>query len=165
MKQMIKKILQVLWTIFFSMQINKHGKNLKVNFFSRANKNTILGNNVNFNGMQILGAGDVTIGDNFHSGRNCQMLTSFHNYDYGEAIPYDNTYINKNIYIGDNVWLGANVMILGGVTIGEGVIIQAGSVVVCNIPDYAIAGGHPAKVFKYRNIEHYTKLKEEGCFH
>ena len=53
---------------------------------------------------------------------------------------------------------------LAGVTIGEGAIIQAGSVVVSNIPDYAIAGGHPAKVFKYRDIEHYTKLKSEGKF-
>lgn len=36
----------------------------------------------------------------------------------------------------------------GGVTIGEGAIIQAGSVVVSDIPKYAIAGGSPAKVFK-----------------
>jgi len=54
---------------------------------------------------------------------------------------------------------------LGDVTIGEGAIIQAGSVVVNDIPKYTIAGGHPAKVFKYRDAAHYERLKEEGKFH
>jgi len=67
--------------------------------------------------------------------------------------------------IEDNVWLGHRVIILGGVTIGEGAIIQAGSVVVKDIPKYAIAGGHPAKVFKYRDIKHYNRLKKEKKFH
>jgi len=53
----------------------------------------------------------------------------------------------------------------GNITIGEGAIIQAGSVVVSDIPKYAIAGGDPAKVFKYRDIEHYEKLKKEKKFH
>ena len=41
----------------------------------------------------------------------------------------------------------------------------SGSVVVNNIPKYGIAGGHPAKVFKYRDKEHYEKLKNQGKFH
>ncbi|GHV46300.1 hypothetical protein FACS1894204_07620 [Synergistales bacterium] len=49
--------------------------------------------------------------------------------------------------------------------IGEGAIIQAGSVVVSDIPPYAIAGGAPAKVFKYRNREHFERLKAEGKYH
>ena len=69
------------------------------------------------------------------------------------------------IVIEDNVWLGNRVIILPGTHIGEGAIIQAGSVVVGEIPKYGIAGGHPAKVFKYRNAEHYEKLKKEGRFH
>jgi acetyltransferase-like isoleucine patch superfamily enzyme len=93
------------------------------------------------------------------------MITQIHNYDYGDKIPYDDTYINKDVLIKDNVWLGSRVVILGGVTIGEGAIIQAGSVVVSDIPDYAIAGGHPAKVFKYRDKEHYNKLKRAEKFH
>jgi acetyltransferase-like isoleucine patch superfamily enzyme len=93
------------------------------------------------------------------------MITQIHNYDHGNKIPYDDTYIYKDILIKDNVWLGSRVIILGGVTVGEGAIIQAGSVVVSDIPDYAIAGGHPAKVFKYRDKEHYKKLKKQGKFH
>ena len=54
------------------------------------------------------------------------------------------------------------VLILGGVTIGEGAIIQAGSVVVNDIPDFKIAGGNPAKVFKERNMMSYNKLKKEN---
>lgn len=138
---------------------------LKVNGRSSVSKNTILGKNVNFNGMEIFGNGDVTIGDNFHSGRGCLMITDVHNYDEGDAIPYGSDYISKDIIIEDNVWLGERVIVLAGVTIGEGAIIQAGSAVVKGIPKYSIAGGHPCVVFKTRNIEHYKKLKSEGKFH
>lgn len=58
------------------------------------------------------------------------------------------------------MWIGSRIIILGGVTLGEGCVIQEGSVMVNSIPKYAIAGGHPAKVFKYRNKEHYQLLKE-----
>lgn len=108
--------------------------------------------------MKISGRGSVSIGDNFHSGQECIMLTEIHNYE-GNAIPYDSTYILKDIIIGDNVWIGTRVVILGGAKIGDGAIIQAGSVVVSTIPKYAIAGGNPAKIFKYRDIEHYEKKK------
>lgn len=141
------------------------GKNLKVNGLSYVTPNTSLGNNVNFNGMKIQGEGKVTIKNNFHSGIECMIISSIHNYDNGKAIPYDNTLISKDILIEDNVWLGNRVIILPGVTIGEGAIIQAGSVVVNDIPKYAIAGGHPAKIFKYRDIEHYETLKKDKKFH
>ena len=142
-----------------------YGNDFKVNGKSYVTPYTSLGNNVNFNGMKIQGNGNVTIGDNFHSGIDCMIITSIHNYDEGNAIPYDNTIISKDVEIEDNVWLGNRVIILPGVKLGEGSIIQAGSVVVNDIPKYAIAGGHPAKVFKQRNIKHYEKLKKEGKFH
>lgn len=166
---MIKKALKKLRDNFYKKIVTNsarsYGLDLRVNGKSKVTKNTILGNNVNFNGMIVTGRGDVTIGDNFHSGEDCLMITQIHNYDTGKAIPYDDTYLIKDIKIEDNVWLGSRVIILGGVTIGEGAIIQAGSVVVNDIPKYAIAGGHPAKVFKYRNIDHYEKLKSEKKFH
>ena len=131
---------------------------------SSVTKKTILHKNVNFNGMIIKGGGRVEIGDNFHSGGGCLMITHIHNYNHGDAIPYDNTYLHKNIIIEDNVWLGDRVIVLGGVVIGEGAIIQAGSVVAKNIPKYAICGGHPAIRFSQRDIGHYQKLKNEGKF-
>ena len=166
----MKKLILLFLKNFYKKRVIKKVGNykelLKVNRLSVVTKNTYLGKNVNFNGMKIKGNGKVIIGSNFHSGEDCLMITSFHKYDGGNAIPYDSKEnIDKDIIIEDNVWLGDRVIILGGVKIGEGAIIQAGSVVVKDIPKYAIAGGHPAKVFKYRDIKHYEKLKKEGKFH
>lgn len=73
--------------------------------------------------------------------------------------------INKNIFgksksldihskgeiiIGNDVWIGAQCVILSGAKIGNGAIIAANSVVVGDIPAYAIAAGTPAKVLKFR---------------
>lgn len=68
------------------------------------------------------------------------ILTRNHNYDNGDAVPYDDTYIRNPVKIGDNVWLGARVAVIGPVKINEGAIIQAGSVVVNDIPECGIAG-------------------------
>jgi len=131
---------------------------------STVNSNTVLGDNVHFLGMEIRGEGSVTIGDNFHAGSGCDIITENHNYDHGDAIPYDDTYVRKEVEIGDNVWLGIDVTIVPGVTIEEGAIVQAGSVVTENIPRGAIAGGHPAEVFDQRDMDHYERLKSEGKF-
>ena len=132
---------------------------MTVNDYTRLTKNTKLGTNCNFNGLKIPGNGLVIIGNNFYSENQILFFTSNHHYDYGDKLPYDETYITKNIIIEDNVWIGSRIIILGGVTLGEGCVIQEGSVMVNSIPKYAIAGGHPAKVFKYRNKEHYQLLK------
>lgn len=165
----INKILimvkRKIFTFLVIVKCKKYGKGIKVNGYSRVNKYTTLGDNVNFNGLEILGNGNVTIGSNFHSGKHCTLITDTHDFDNGEAIPYGERTIVQDIIIEDNVWLGHGVIILGGVTIGEGAIIQAGSTVVKSIPKYGIAGGHPAKVFKSRNIEHYENLKKQNKFH
>lgn len=140
------------------------GAGLKVNHYSTVTRTTHLGTNVNFNGMKIVGSGRVVIGDNFHSGEGCLMISETHNY-LGTALPYDETYLEKPITIGENVWLGSRVIVLGGVTIGEGAIVQAGSVVVGDLPPCSIAGGHPARVFRSRDGEHYRMLKAAGRFH
>lgn len=132
---------------------------------TKLSQHTYLGKNCNFNGMKIYGKGKVIIGDNFHSGEDVVIYTTIHNYEKSKAIPYDSSYIHKDVFIEENVWIGSRVIILGGNRIGEGAIIQAGSVITEDIPKYAIVGGNPAKVFKYRDIDHYNKLKEEGKFH
>ena len=163
-KKIVKKLLQIYFTSRVKRRCGSYKLPLKVNGKSSVTPKTFLGKNVNFNGMQISGCGEVHIGDNFHSGTECLMITQNHNYE-GTKVPYDSTYTCKDVVIEDNVWLGSRVIVLGGVTIGEGAIIQAGSVVVSDIPKYSIAGGHPAKVFSSRNKEHYEKLKSEGKFH
>ena len=143
----------------------KCGKDLYVGGHIELGGKIYLGNNVNFNGMKIQGDGTVIIGDNFHSGIECMMITQNHDYDTGDYIPYGTRYDYKTIVIEDNVWLGNRVTITGNTTIGEGAIIAAGSVVCKDVPPFAIVGGNPAKIIKYRNIEHYTRLKEQNKFH
>lgn len=128
-------------------------------------RKTELGDHVGFNGAFIYGGGKVTIGNWFHSGVGLKIFTRNHNYDRGEAIPYDKTSVQKEVVIGDFVWIGAEVILLPGTKIGEGAIIQAGSVVHGEIPPMAIAGGNPAKVFAWRDREHFEKLKAEGKFY
>jgi len=93
----------------------------------------------------------------------CKIITENHNYE-GTMLPYDNTFIVKNVKIGDCVWFGDQVLVVGNVNIGEGAIVAAGSVVCKDVPPLAIVGGNPARVIKYRNKEHYQKLKSKGRF-
>ena len=48
------------------------------------------------------------------------------------------------------MWIGAKSIVMDGVTIGDGAIVAAGSVVTKDVPPYAIVGGAPARVIKYR---------------
>ncbi len=64
---------------------------------------------------------------------------------------------NRTI-IGNDVWSGARVFIRDGVQIGDGAIIAAGAVVVDNVPNYAVVGGVPAKLIRYRFSE--SRIKE-----
>lgn len=163
MKRFVKQIRTWLYSKICLRGI-KHGKNVRCNFYCKFTKNTAIGNNCHFNGMSISGNGKVRIGNNFHSGKNIRMITTYHNFDKGAALPYDDTTYSKDVVIEDNVWLGESVLILGGVRIGEGAVIQAGSVVCKDIPPLAIAGGHPAAAFRMRDEDHYYKLKAEGKF-
>lgn len=108
--------------------------------------------------------GYVSIGRYFHPGRGLTIFSSNHNYDSDEFIPYSKESIAMPVVIRDFVWCGANVTIVPGVTIGEGAVLGAGSVVTKDVPAYAVVGGNPAKVLKYRNIDKFLRLKKEGKY-
>lgn len=55
-----------------------------------------------------------------------------------------------NIVIHDDVWIGDGAIICSGVTIGQGAVVAAGAVVTKNVAPYAIVGGNPAKIIRYR---------------
>lgn len=65
---------------------------------------------------------------------------------------YSDTHGQSNgAIIGNDVWIGTNAIILNACTkIGNGAIIAAGAVVTHDVPPYAIVGGIPAKIIKYR---------------
>ena len=51
------------------------------------------------------------------------------------------------------MWIGADAIICSGVTIGQGAIVAAGAIITKDVEPYAIVGGNPAKVIKYRFSE------------
>ena len=55
-----------------------------------------------------------------------------------------------DVVIGNDVWIGTEALILSGVTIGDGAVIGARSVVVLDVPPYAVVAGNPAKIVKFR---------------
>ncbi len=59
----------------------------------------------------------------------------------------------RKIHIGNDVWIGANVYICDGVTIGDGAVIGAGAVVNKDVPPFAVWGGVPGRMLRYRFSE------------
>jgi chloramphenicol O-acetyltransferase type B len=150
-----------------SRKCGRVGKGLNVNGkISGFGKLVEIGDFCNFNpNVRILGRGKVKFGNYFHTGENLTIITQNHNFDNGLTIPYDNTYIVKDVIIEDFVWLGHGVILLPGIKIGEGAIVGAGAVVTKDVPLGAIVGGNPAKIIRYRDLEHFNSLKSEGKYH
>jgi virginiamycin A acetyltransferase len=64
------------------------------------------------------------------------------------------------VLIGNDVWIGDGVTILGGVRICDGAVVAAGAIVTKDVPPYAVVGGNPARIIKYRFDEDTIKRLE-----
>jgi len=85
----------------------------------------------------------------------------FHLKDFGACT--ETKYEYHHINIGNDVWIGTNAVILSGCeSIGNGAVIGAGAVVLKDIPPYAVVGGVPAKLIKYRFDEKTIKKIEDS---
>lgn len=81
-----------------------------------------------------------------------------------EFLDIDKYISSKRLYFDNDVLIGSSVLVLGGVSIGNGAVVAAGAVVTKDVPPYAVVGGVPAKVIKYRfSQEIIDKLQEIRC--
>lgn len=102
--------------------------------------------------------GDVKIGNYSQLGAYVSCHSRNHPIDYlsiyqGRALfsgQLKTLRSDSPVEIGSDVWIGHGATILSGVSVGNGAIIAAGAVVNRNVPAYAIVGGVPAKLIKYR---------------
>jgi maltose O-acetyltransferase len=130
---------------------NKCGKN--VNVEQGADFGTgdgiVIGNNSGI-GVNAHVRGPLTIGNDVMMGPDVIILTQNHKFD-DLSIPMNKQgYQKQEVIIGNDVWIGTRVIILSGISIGNGAIIAAGSIVTKDVPDFAIVGGNPARIIKYR---------------
>lgn len=134
-------------------------------FFRGLTANVSVGDGSSFNpGARFQGEGEITFGRYVHVAQDLLVISTNHNYESSESIPYDKTKINKSVTVGDFVWIGERVLITPGVNIGEGAVIAAGAVVTKDVDRCAVVGGNPAKFIKKRDIELFDRLKAEGKY-
>jgi maltose O-acetyltransferase len=126
------------------------GSNVNIEIGAEFDSNVTLGNNSGIGIRAIIGR-EVYIGDDVMMGPECIIYTANHRFDRIDIPMREQGFLDiKPVVIGNDVWIGGRVIILPGVRIGDGAIIGAGAVVSKDVPPYAIVGGVPAKVLKYR---------------
>ena len=139
-------------------------------------KNISLGRGVALNRYVSLTAdrGSITLGDNVYIGDFCTisgddgeviigknvLIAAYtliqaanHNFDRLDIPIMDQGHEPSFVHIEDDVWIGASCVICPGVCIGTGAVIGAGAVVTKDVPPFAVVGGVPAKVIRYRKSE------------
>lgn len=95
---------------------------------------------------------NVSTSPSFYSKKaaNVNGLSLYVNESFNEWPRCEN---GRAVNIGNDVWIGYGVSIMPSITIGDGAVIAAGAVVTKDVPPYAIVGGVPAKVLRYRFSE------------
>lgn len=117
----------------------------------------------------------IKIGKKCSIAANCTFVLSNHLIDtfstcpskhslFSHKVGNPSSYSKGDIIIKNDVWIGANCTILDGITIGNGAVIAAGSIVTKDVPPYAIVGGNPAKIIKYRFSKELIDEIEETHF-
>jgi acetyltransferase-like isoleucine patch superfamily enzyme len=102
-----------------------------------------------------------------HGHHHYNTCTNYHFYDCVDHLfdlaDRQKTAGGGDVIIGNDVWIGRDVTVMSGITIGDGAVVATNSHVVHNVPPYAIIGGNPAKLIKYRFspeiIDKFLQLK------
>lgn len=121
----------------------RKGNNYPNNITSTHGGEIIIGDNVFFNGIELLSYKKIIIENDVMIGWGTEILDS-------DCHPIDlkHPLVSKKVVIKKKSWIASNCIILKGVTIGEGAVVAAGSVVHNDVPAHTIVAGNPAKVIK-----------------
>lgn len=102
-------------------------------------------------GLDCIIMGPVSLGENVMMGPRCLLVAWGHNTeDLTTPMSRQGMTPADPITVEDDVWLGAHVVLLPGVTVGTGAVVAAGSIVNKDVPPFAVVGGNPARVLRYR---------------
>ena len=130
--------------------LNKCGENVNICNMSSFSTRVEIGNNSGI-GYKAKITGPCTIGDNVIMGPEVYIFTKNHIIDdINIPIKYQGSTEDERVFIGDDCWIGCRSILMPGVKLGKGVVVGAGAVVTKDVPDYAVVGGVPAKVLRYR---------------
>ena len=126
------------------------GKNVNVEKNASFGRGVTLGDRSGI-GLNALIGKNTRIGNDVMMGPDCIIYTVTHNYERTDIPMMDqgSTPVQP-VTIGNDVWIGSRVTIMPGVTLGDGCVVGAGAVVTRDVPPFAVVGGVPAKVIKYR---------------
>jgi acetyltransferase-like isoleucine patch superfamily enzyme len=111
----------------------------------------IIGRNSYISSYSVIGINEsLKIGKNVMIADNVTIRDTNHAFNRLDIPMMQQGIVTSPIVIEDDVWIGHGVIITSGVTICTGAIVAAGAVVTKDVPAYAIVGGVPAKIIKYR---------------
>ena len=91
----------------------------------------------------------LVIRDNTIIGGYVQIIDHNHSFTKDDLIKNQKAEI-KRVLIGNDVWIGAGAKILCGVKVGTGAVIGSNAVVTKDVPAYAVVGGVPARIIRFR---------------
>jgi acetyltransferase-like isoleucine patch superfamily enzyme len=110
----------------------------------------VIGNGTSIAGGCVLSAvQSVRLGEGVLLARNVYIADHMHRYsDTARPVLDQGITRIERVEIGDGAWLGQNVVVGPGVRIGRGAVVGANSVVLDDVPDFAVAVGAPARTVK-----------------